>query len=197
VTCWAIIPCKPSSESKRRLAGALDPRERQALVEAMLAHVVGEALAAKEISRTILLGPACDGVPPDLPRLDEPGGGLNAAVRSALEEVSGQGPDRVLFVHGDLPTVTARELDLLASLPAGAVGIAPDRHGTGTNALSLPLPAAEGFSFAFGPDSYAKHLAEAQRLGLAVETVRSAGLARDVDEPGDVSDAAELMKHAE
>ena len=73
------------------------------------------------------------------------------------------------------------------------VAIAPDRHGRGTNALSLPLPEAEGFTFAFGPDSFALHNLEAARLGLKIEEIHSPGLACDIDEPADLPDAAGLM----
>jgi 2-phospho-L-lactate guanylyltransferase len=105
----------------------------------------------------------------------------------------GNQADRVIIIHGDLPLVTSQDLELLAAAPEGEIAIAPDRHGTGTNAISLPLPAAKGFSFAFGPDSFALHNAEAGRLGLKIEEIHSPGLSRDVDEPDDLPDAADLM----
>ena len=82
----------------------------------------------------------------------------------------------------------------LAAAAPGSVAIAPDRHGLGTNALSLPLPAAAGFLFAFGDDSFARHRAEAERLGLAVEAVHNLRLERDVDLAEDLPDAAALMR---
>ncbi|MCB2059615.1 MAG: 2-phospho-L-lactate guanylyltransferase [Novosphingobium sp.] len=196
MTCWAVIPVKASLESKSRLAGALDANTRRVLVRAMLTRVVDAASQASNISQVCLLGPSRHGLPEDLPLLDEPGGGLNAAVQSALAQVSGQRVDRIVIVAADLPTVTASDLELLAAAPAGEITIAPDRHETGTNAISLPLPAAAGFSFAFGPDSFALHRAEAERLGLPVETIHSHGLARDIDEPTDLPDAAALLKQA-
>ena len=196
MTCWAVIPVKASLEGKSRLAGVLDANARRALVRAMLTHVVDAASQAPNISHVCLLGPSRHGLSDDLPLLDEPGGGLNAAVQSALAHVAKQGADRVVFIAADLPTVTATDLGLLAAAPAGEIAIAPDRHEIGTNAISLPLPAAAGFSFAFGPDSLALHRAEAQRLGLPIETIRSQGLARDIDEPTDLPDAASLLKQA-
>ena len=85
----------------------------------------------------------------------------------------------------------------MAMAPSDAVAIAPDRHGTGTNALSLPIPAAQDFRFAFGDDSFARPRAEAGRLGLEVETVFSRGLEQDIDEPSDLADAANLLKPAQ
>jgi 2-phospho-L-lactate guanylyltransferase (CobY/MobA/RfbA family) len=45
----------------------------------------------------------------------EPGGGLNAAVASVLADVTAQGASRVIFIHGDLPLLTARDIELLAA----------------------------------------------------------------------------------
>jgi 2-phospho-L-lactate guanylyltransferase len=196
VTIWAIIPVKASPESKSRLAGVLDAPARAALVDAMLERVIEAALNARNIARVALLGAPRTAPPADVELLAEPGQGLNAAAAFAFSEVAARGASRVVFIHGDLPTVSARELELLAAAPSGEIAIAPDRHGAGTNALSLPLPHAQGFSFAFGPDSFALHMAEAERRGLKVEEIHSPGLARDVDEPEDLADAADLLKAA-
>lgn len=194
MTCWAVIPAKPFKDSKSRLSGALDSAGRERLVEAMLRHVIAAAEGAGPIARTILAGSPGAGFSVGLPMLDDPAAGLNPALQSALDHVAGAGIDRILVVAGDLPQLTSHDLALLALAPAGIVAIAPDRHETGTNALSLPLPAARGFSFAFGADSFARHKTEAERLGLRVEIVHSPGLARDIDEPGDLPDAAGLLK---
>lgn len=193
MTCWAIIPCKPASESKRRLAGALDPQARSGLVEAMLAHVADAAARAEGIDRVCLVGPTRGGLPETLALLPDPGRGLNAAVASALAEAGRAGVSRVVIVHGDLPNVTPQEIARLAAAPPDAIAIAPDRHGTGTNALSLPLPAARDFSFAFGPGSFARHRAEVERLGLELHVLRSPGLEQDIDEPADLRDIPALL----
>jgi 2-phospho-L-lactate guanylyltransferase len=196
MTVWAIIPVKASPESKSRLAGVLDAAQRSALVEAMLGRVIDAAQAARNVAQIGLLGAPRRALSEGIALLGDPGGGLNAAVASALAEISSTAARRVIFIHGDLPLVTAQDLELLAAAPAGEVAIAPDRHGTGTNAISLPLPEAKGFSFAFGPDSFARHNAEAARLGLGIEEIHSPGLARDIDEPGDLGDAAALLRSA-
>jgi 2-phospho-L-lactate/phosphoenolpyruvate guanylyltransferase len=193
VNCWAIIPVKPPEQAKSRLAEVLDAGEREALASAMLAHVVGAALAADHVQQVALLGPSRLGMAEELPLLADPGTGLNPALHAALAEVSGQGADRLIILFADLPQLKVQDIQLLACAPAGTVAIAPDRHGTGTNALSLPLPAAQGFTFAFGPDSFAAHNTEAERLGLRIEAIHSHGLARDVDVPEDLADAAGLM----
>ena len=198
VTCWALIPVKGPDGGKSRLAGALDAGERRALAGAMLAHVVAAALQASAISRVWLVGPSRCGIGEDIELLPDPGAGLNPAVQSAFATLAGEGPDRIvpdriIIVHGDLPHVSPQDLDLLAAAPVGTVAIAPDRHGTGTNALSLPLPAARDFRFAFGVGSCALHTAEAQRLGLRLETIVSQGLEIDIDEPEDLPDAGPMI----
>ena len=63
--------------------------------------------------------------------------------------------------------------------------VVPDRHGDGTNVLLVPTGA--GFEFAYGPGSFAAHLAEAERLGLPVEVVHDDDLAWDIDTPEDLT----------
>ncbi|MBV1917721.1 MAG: 2-phospho-L-lactate guanylyltransferase [Sphingomonadaceae bacterium] len=189
MTCWAIIPIKAGADAKSRLAGVLDAPEREALVRAMLAHVVSAAQASRMISRICLVGPSRLGMPEDIPLLADPGNGLNPAVQSAFAQVALEGPSRVIIIAADLPAVTPQELDLLAAPPASTIAIAPDRHETGTNAISLPLPAARDFIFAFGEDSFAKHKAEAEKHGLKAEIIFGHGLERDVDEPEHLPDA--------
>jgi len=193
VTCWAIIPIKASAEAKSRLAGALDPAARQRLVCAMADHVAAAARAAVNVERLCLVTPGRPDCAGDALLVDDPGQGLNAALGAALAQVAAQGASRAVIVAADLPTLTPRDIELLAAAPAGEIAIAPDRHGTGTNALSLPLPQATGFAFAFGPDSFALHHDEAGRLGLSIEVIHSHGLARDIDEPPDLADAAALL----
>ena len=195
MTCWAVIPLRASPDSKSRLAGVLDAPARAALVGTMLARVLAAALTARNVSRVCLLGASPGALPAGVTPLADPGGGLNAAAAFALAEaLAATGATRLIVIHADLPQVSGQDIELLAAAPEGTIAIAPDRHETGTNAISLPLPGARGFSFAFGPDSFAAHKAEVDRLGLRLEEIRSQGLARDVDEPGDLIDAADLLK---
>jgi len=192
VTCWALIPVKASAESKSRLAGVLDFDERKALVDMMLERVVNAARQAHSIARICLVGPSGLVVPNDVHLLDDPGKGLNPAVQSAFGSIlseEGDRPKRLIIVAADLPSVTARELDLLATATPETIAIAPDRHETGTNALSLPLLQAADFRFAFGTDSFSRHKAETERIGLSLQIVLSLGLEYDVDEPDDLNRA--------
>ena len=67
---------------------------------------------------------------------------------------------------------------------APGITLVPDRYGNGTNVIALPTDA--GFQFSYGPGSFARHRAEAQRLGLPLRVLDLPDLAWDVDEPGDM-----------
>jgi 2-phospho-L-lactate/phosphoenolpyruvate guanylyltransferase len=121
--------------------------------------------------------------------LEEPGRGLNGAVSAGLHALARAGADEVLVVHADLPLATG-----LAHL-AGFDGITlvSDRHDDGTNVIGLP--ARCGFRFSYGPGSFARHLAEADRLGIPHRVLREPLLAWDVDLPDDIP-AGLLPDHA-
>jgi len=192
MTCWAIIPAKRPGEGKLRLAGVLDEAERAGLVRAMLEHVLSTVGAAPGIDRVAVVAPPELTLPPGVLRIRDPGGGHNPALTHALAEAAAGGASRVVIVAGDLPRLEAGDIELLAAMPIGTLAIAPDRHGSGTNALSLPLPAAKDFTFAFGAGSFARHDGESVRLRLDCEIVHRPGLARDIDEPADLRDTRGL-----
>jgi 2-phospho-L-lactate guanylyltransferase len=191
MTCWVLTPVKAPEACKTRLAPALSEAARLELVARMLRHVVEVAGQAPGVDEVVLLGPSSHDLPAAMRRLPDPGGGLNAALASALPVAAAAGVDRLVILAGDLPRVTLADLNALCGLAPGRLGVAPDRRGAGTNALSLPLPAARDFAFQYGPDSFARHRAEAARLGLALEVIRSATLGLDIDEPEDLGMLAE------
>lgn len=199
--CWAIVPVKAPGEGKSRLAGVLRAHERQALVEAMLDRVIAAAEGCEAIARVCIVGPSDHGLDDRVTLLREGGGGLNGALSTAVERLvddilAPSRPDRLIVVAGDLPQIDVRDFAMLADVRANAIGIAPDRHGTGTNALSVPLSAAPRFRFRFGPGSYALHREGAHRLGYTVDTMLSDGLEKDIDEPADLADAKGCLQGA-
>jgi 2-phospho-L-lactate guanylyltransferase len=185
LACWVIVPVKAPESCKTRLSGVLDDDERQALVARMLRHVVAVASAAAGVDEVLLLGPSRHGLPASIPLLADPGRDLNAALAAAAAAAAGI--DRLLFVSADLPLLAPGDITALIDLPPDAAAIAPDRGGTGTNALSLPGAVAARFGMHFGIGSFAAHVAEAARLGLDMHTIRSPTLALDIDLPGDLA----------
>jgi 2-phospho-L-lactate guanylyltransferase len=103
--------------------------------------------------------------------------GLNVELGRAVARV---GSDRVVIVSADLPLLRSSDMDaLLRSALAEGSAIAPDRHGTGTNALALV--SARNCQFHFGRGSFAAHRGNMP----AAAVVRRWGLALDVDTPHD------------
>ena len=192
MSCWVVIPVKAPSAAKGRLAGVLDHAARVALARAMLDRVTTAVLAADGVDGLALIGPERLGQPDTIELLADPGRGLNPALAFARDVMAARGASRVVTLAGDLPLITPADVEALCRLPFGAMGIAPDRHGTGTNALSLPLPAALDLRLSYGPGSCDAHRAEAARLGLRLEVLATPGLSRDVDEASDLGDASAL-----
>lgn len=197
MTCWVVIPAKAPPEAKGRLAGALDAASRANLAEALLKRAVAAASASSVAAGMAIVGRSRLGLPPAIELLPEPEGGLNAAVTSARAAIAARGGSRIVTLAADLPQVTAADVDALCNLPAGVIGIAPDRYGTGSNALSLPLPEALGFTYSYGINSCDLHKAEATRLGLELHVIHTPGLARDIDEVADLADAQDLLTRQE
>jgi 2-phospho-L-lactate guanylyltransferase len=176
----AVIPFKGSAERKTRLGSRLGMGERQGLSQELFAHVVSVLQKAPTLRDVALLSDVRPGNWKGPFILDQ-GRGLNAEL-SAL--VASQRPVRLLVIHADLPLLSVDDVAALITDDAAACTIAPDRHGTGTNALAIAEPF--GFGFAFGPDSFARHWAAA--MGKA-RVVTRPGLGLDIDTAADL-DAA-------
>lgn len=187
---WVLIPAKAPDLAKTRLSGALTASERKRLFMAMLHHVASVAAAAEHIERVCILGPSRLGLADHFVHIADPGGGLNAALQATCSKLE---TGRLIIVHADLPHLTGQDIALLANVPKYMMAISPDRRRTGTNALSLPLPSAGRFTFAFGSNSFARHRAEADRVGVPITTVLSQGLSLDIDEPDDLSNIPGLL----
>lgn len=193
MTTWVIIPAKGAPASKRRLAGALSSDDRDRLSLAMLRAAIEAACEAVGPERVLIVGTVSYVLPKGITLLQEPPGGLNTALAHARDEALRKGGTRVVSLAADLPAVKREDVLALIDLPEGTAAIAPDRHGTGTNALSLPFPAALGFAYGYGIESCPRHLAEAARLGLPMRRIERPALARDIDEPSDLYDVQGLL----
>ncbi|MGH9280024.1 MAG: 2-phospho-L-lactate guanylyltransferase [Acidimicrobiales bacterium] len=175
-----LVPVKAFGDAKLRLAPALAPLARAELAKAMATHVLD---AARPLPAAVV----CD----DLEVATwargrrvlviwEPERGLNRAVEAGVARLASAGARRVIVAHGDLPLASG--LSWVARFPG--VTVVPDRMDNGTNVICVP--AAAPFGFSYGPGSFARHTAEALRLGLPLRVVREKNLGRDVDTPDDL-----------
>jgi 2-phospho-L-lactate guanylyltransferase len=176
-----LVPIKAFTLAKGRLADALDEAERSALARRMAEGVLAAAAPLPVTVVTDDAAVAAFAAERGASVLPDPGGGLNGAVASGVAALAAAGYDEVVVAHADLPRAAG-----LAALTgaADACTLVPDRREDGTNVLVVP--ASCGFEFAYGPGSFARHVAEAERLGLAVRAVRDARLGWDVDLPEDL-----------
>lgn len=188
MSCWIVIPIKEPAACKTRLAPVLDEAGRRELVAGMLRRTF--AAASEAGGKVLLLGPSRHGLPEDIPLLADAGLGLNPALEGAKREALLERVDRLILLSADLPLVTAQDVAALAALPPDALGAAPDRAGLGTNALSLPLPAAADFRFHYGEGSFAAHRQEAERHSLPFLPIVRPGLQFDIDEAADLTASA-------
>ncbi|MBF6612359.1 MAG: 2-phospho-L-lactate guanylyltransferase [Chloroflexi bacterium] len=184
----AVVPIKELREAKSRLAGWLSPQQRAALALDMLAHVLHTIEASGAVNNIALISPAANvgHLPPGVILLKQARSGLNNLLEQGREWAISQEADALMVTFADLPLLSPDDLVDIEDLGERekTVVLAPDRHGHGTNVmLAHPLSLAH---FAFGPDSYSKHLAEAWQNGAHVETYISLGTSLDIDTPADL-----------
>jgi 2-phospho-L-lactate guanylyltransferase len=178
----AVIPIRAFALGKARLADSLDGAERAALGRRWAEQVVHAAAPMPVVvvssdpdvhEWACALG--CD-------VLDDPGT-LDAAAAAGRDHLRAKGCVRAVIAHADLPR--AHDLDRLARDAARpVVALVPCHRDDGTPVLSVPT--VVDFRFAYGPDSFRRHAAEARRLQLGLRVVRDRDLAFDVDVPDDL-----------
>lgn len=183
-----MIPVKAFDRAKGRLSPALDEAARATLAEAMATHVVqaqgptpvaiccdddGVASWATNTGAQVLWCPGTD---------------LNGAVQHGFAMLREAGVAHVTIAHSDLPRAGA--LAHLMGWPG--VTIVPDRHRTGTNVMTLPTTL--DFTFAYGTNSFQRHVREAVRLRRGLRIVHDDDLGVDVDHPEDLDDTGHEVR---
>jgi 2-phospho-L-lactate guanylyltransferase len=193
LTWSVVIPVKVLTQAKSRLA-TLGGERRAELALAMAADTVTAVLAAGQVARVIVitddqvagdaLGSLGAKVVPD-----EPGEGLNAALRHGAAVAAANWPGAgVAALSADLPALRpaeiGRALHAAAPWPNAFVADAP---GDGTTLYTTAPGAA--FSPKYGIASRARHAATGAKE-LELDSIP--GLRRDVDTPEDLCAAAAI-----
>lgn len=194
---WAVIPVKETAGAKQRLAPVLSPTLRQALALAMLEDVLAAVAGIKGLGGAILV--TVDHEAERLARrygmtalADGAHDGHTGAVNAGARYLVAQGRSTMLTLPGDLPLVTAAEIERLIAAhgPAPAFTIAPAHDDLGSNAIVMSPPQAAPLRF--GEDSFFPHLAAARAAGIEPCVLRLPGIAFDIDNPQDLQHFARL-----
>ena len=187
----AVVPVKDLGNAKQRLAAVLDRPARTALFRAMLEDVLEALSGVAALARIMLVtrDPAAIALAEHYGAecLVEPENrGHTAAVELAAKALAERGAGALLQVPGDIPCVTAAEIEavIAAHAPPPAVTIAPSRDHHGSNAVLCSPP--DVFPFRFGDDSFRPHLAAARAIGIEPAVVERTGLGLDIDTPDDL-----------
>jgi 2-phospho-L-lactate/phosphoenolpyruvate guanylyltransferase len=186
----AIVPVAAIEGAKTRLGESLDAEERHDLVERLLARTLTTLLAVERIADVLVVSPDREildlAAAAGARTLRQRSSGLNAGIREARDDATAGGAEAIVVIPIDLPFITTDAVDTLLSGLDGAVEaviLAPDRHGTGTNALAIRPP--DRIDVAFGRDSRAAHRAAAAQAGAVYREI-DGPLSVDLDTPEDL-----------
>ena len=180
-----VVPIRAFVGGQARLVDAIDAAGRADLGRELAARVVAAATplpvvvvtAAPEVRKW-----AADAGAAVIP---DPGG-LDASARAGVRWCRDEGLPRAIVAHADLPW--ARTFAGVANDGSRPIMVVvPCHRDDGTPVLSVPTDTDTEFEFAYGEDSFRRHVALARRLGLAVRVVRDPNLAFDVDVPDDLA----------
>lgn len=193
-----LLPVKRLDAAKSRLAGSLNNQERRSLVLTLLVRtirimkkagylhivVVSDEGVVKRIAEN--LGCAVSGHP--LP------GTLNEDMQWISAEFATE--SALLFLPIDLPSLAVEDIVQLVEHDEArrTAVIVSDLEGKGTNALFLP-PGVR-IRYAFGRESYPKHILELQENRVNYCELVNQNIMLDLDCAADLVEWAERAKHS-
>jgi 2-phospho-L-lactate guanylyltransferase len=191
MTLWAIVPVKPLRRGKSRLAGALSEDERTDLNRSLLQNTLKTLSELKEVEEVLVISrdPHALTIARNYGARTVRENGqpeLNTALQRATVVAQVYTTGAVLILPADLPLITPEDIRTLierAGEPP-AVVIAPDRHGTGTNALLISPSGL--IEYDFGENSFQRHCQRAKEAGARLEIVNIPSLGLDLDLPEDL-----------
>jgi 2-phospho-L-lactate guanylyltransferase len=199
---WAVVPVKDTADAKQRLEAVLPPALRQALALAMLEDVLDALAGARGLAGRLLvtIDPAAQALAARYGAVcveDGARDGHTGAVTAASRRLAAEGRGGMLTLPGDIPLVTAAEINRLIAAHRQALRqtrpcftIAPSHDEKGSNAIIVSPP--DAVTLRFGDDSFFPHLAAAAARGIAPTVLHLPGIALDIDNPADLAHFARL-----
>jgi 2-phospho-L-lactate guanylyltransferase len=185
---WALVPVKRLGLAKARLAPVLSRSERAELARTMLHDVLTMLCGTQQLAGIVVV--SGDSTVAKLAMLfdarvvgDVIESGVNAAVQPGLRTLDPS--SQALIGPADVPFATTADLQaVIRELDHYPVVLVPALSDGGTNTLAMRRP--DLIAPSFGDDSFARHQAPARNAGLGCAIVRSEGLGRDIDCPGEL-----------
>ena len=192
-----LIPVKEFNRSKERLAPHLSEEQRAMLAAALCEDFFKVVAQVKGVDRVYVVSKEYKAL--SLAKQ------LNWEIVSESEQISESrsvdaasryceqyGVTTVLRLPIDIPLATAQDIEAIfaAAEEQPCAVIVPSRDGNGTNALLRSPPTL--FASHFGPDSFALHMQDAQRVGARVKMIRNPRIELDIDELADLEALAPL-----
>lgn len=194
---WAVLPVKEMAGSKQRLSPLLSPDERVGLMRVMVGEVLEALLGARGLAGVAVVTLDDWTTAEALRRgarviTEGARDGHTGSVTAAARVLAAEGAGGVLTMPGDIPAVTAAEVEALVAAhgAAPAFTIAPAHDEKGSNGVVLSPPGV--VTLRFGEDSYFPHLAAARAQGIEPRIVPLRGVAMDIDHPEDIAMFASL-----
>jgi len=178
-----VIPIKAFERAKDRLSSVLSTDQRILLARTTALGVLESVPGASVFVVCDNLEVSQWATSHGASVVSQSGTGLNAAVQEGIS--AAREYERVMIVHSDLPLPSRLRELLGSSVASNTVTIVPDRHRDGTNVLIIP--SGVGFTCHYGAKSFEAHMAEASKLGLAIEIIEDDELALDIDTPDDLN----------
>ncbi|HXZ10784.1 MAG TPA: 2-phospho-L-lactate guanylyltransferase [Candidatus Sulfotelmatobacter sp.] len=194
-----LIPVKEFHESKKRLAPHFSPADRAALAEALCRDFFSTVAGVRGVDRVFVISK--EPVALEWARTfgwetirESHQVSESSSVDAASSYCAHWRVNSLLRLPIDIPVVEAEDIEAIFDKmdSAPAVVIVPSRDGTGTNALLRNPPNL--FPSHFGPNSFALHLAEAERCGVRARVLRNARIELDIDELDEVRSVAGLLR---
>ncbi|MCU0475213.1 MAG: 2-phospho-L-lactate guanylyltransferase [Anaerolineae bacterium] len=199
MSAWVVLPVKPLSLAKSRLADALTSEQRVRFAEGNLKRIlrvlkeVPQVTEVLVISRdTRVLGIAREYGAKTVQESGQPA--LNPALMRATQLLMAWKVDSVLILPADLALLEASDVVGLvraAGQHDSAVVLATDRHRDGTNALLVRPPGLMMYDYGVG--SFARHREQAEAKGVPVFEYASERLKLDLDTPEDIHELYRVM----
>ena len=218
-----IIPAKPFTEAKTRLATILSPQQRRSLSRALLkrsialarqigpvvvvsrskevrltAHKWGAATVAEESFQLSAVSGQRSAVrlhPSSFALHPSEDVSLNAAIRQGLEYVLTTGAKSALILPLDLPLLSLADLqNLLALSGTDAPALVIAPCQRNKGTNALLLRPPTLIAPRFGENSFSAHLLAARAVGVTPKICRAPGFQYDLDSPDDWHQLVERKK---